>query len=68
MTRGRTSLEQIFETQIQTLALTLRPSTVYNYRTTARHFLAYLRTAFPQLRRPLSTAPRSSCARLVPLA
>ncbi len=52
MTRGRTSLEQIFETQIQTFALTLRPSTVYTYRTTARHFLAYLRTAFPQLRRP----------------
>ena len=51
MTQGRTSWEQIFETQIRTLALTLRPSTVGHYRTTARHFLAYLRAAFPQLRR-----------------
>lgn len=51
MTQGRTSWEQIFETQIRTLALTLRPSTVGHYRTTARNFLAYLRAAFPQLRR-----------------
>ncbi|HVH73090.1 MAG TPA: tyrosine-type recombinase/integrase, partial [Candidatus Dormibacteraeota bacterium] len=43
-------MEQIFETQIRTLALTLRPSTVHNYRYTVRHFLAYLRAAFPQLR------------------
>ena len=51
MTRGQTSLDEIFETQIRTLALTLRPRTVEHYRTTARHFLAYLRAAFPQLRR-----------------
>ena len=50
MTRSRTNLEQIFETQIQTLALTLRPGTVDDYRYTARGFLAYLRAAFPQLR------------------
>lgn len=51
MTQRRTSLEQIFETQIQTLALTLRPKTVDMYRSTARQFLAYLRPAFPKLRR-----------------
>jgi site-specific recombinase XerD len=51
MTRDRNSLEQIFETQIQTLALTLRPGTVCEYRYVARRFLAYLRAAFPQLRR-----------------
>jgi site-specific recombinase XerD len=51
MTRRQTSLEQIFETQIQTLALTLRPGTIVNYRSSVRHFLAYLRAAFPALRR-----------------
>jgi site-specific recombinase XerD len=51
MKPSRTNLEQIFETQIQTLALTLRPKTVEGYRWTARRFLAYLRAAFPQVRR-----------------
>lgn len=51
MTRRRTSLEQIFETQIRTLALALRPVTVGHYRTTTRHFLTYLRATYPQLRR-----------------
>src|SRR5213078_3354354 len=51
MTRDQTTLEQIFEMQIRTLALTLRPSTVDQYRYTARQFLSYLRAAFPQLRR-----------------
>ena len=51
MTQRRTSLEQIFETQIRTLALTLRLSTVDIYRSTVRNFLAYLRAAFPKLRR-----------------
>jgi site-specific recombinase XerD len=49
--RGQTSLEQLFDTQIRTLALTLRPGTVDTYRSTARRFLAYLRAAFPPLRR-----------------
>ena len=49
MSQSRTSLEQIFETRIQTLALTLQPSTVSHYRGTARHFLAYLHAAFPQV-------------------
>ena len=51
MTRHRTSPQQIFERLIQTLALTLRPGTIEQYRATARHFLAYLRAAFPQFRR-----------------
>ena len=51
MKSSRSNLEQIFETQIQTLALTLRPNTVGMYRTVARHFLKYLRATFPQLRR-----------------
>jgi site-specific recombinase XerD len=51
MKSSRTNLEQIFEAQIQTLALTLRPGTVDNYRYTARQFLSYLRAAFPQVRR-----------------
>lgn len=44
------TLEQIFETQIQTLALARQPSTINHYRSTARRFLAYLRAAFPQVR------------------
>ncbi|HVH73195.1 MAG TPA: tyrosine-type recombinase/integrase [Candidatus Dormibacteraeota bacterium] len=51
MTRNQTSLDEIFETQIRTLALTLRPKTVGHYRTTVRQFLAYLHAAFPKLRR-----------------
>ena len=49
MTRGRTSLEQIFEAPIQALAPTLGPSSVDHYRSTARRFLAYLRATFPQV-------------------
>jgi site-specific recombinase XerD len=44
------SLEQILETHIQTLALTLRRDTVNGYRCAARRFLGYLRSAFPQVR------------------
>src|ERR1700751_4049053 len=51
MKSSRSNLEQIFETQIRTLALTLRPATVRHYRPPARCFLAYLHAAFPQLRR-----------------
>jgi site-specific recombinase XerD len=45
------SLEQIFEAHIQTLALTLRPSTINGYRSVKRRFLSYLRDAFPRVRR-----------------
>ena len=43
------SLEQILETHIQTLALTLRPATVSFYRYVAHGFLRYLHAAFPQV-------------------
>jgi site-specific recombinase XerD len=52
MKSSPTPLEQIFEAQIQALTLTLRPSTVVQYQSTVRCFLSYLRTAFPQVRRP----------------
>jgi site-specific recombinase XerD len=48
---SRNSLDQIFEAHIQTLALTLRRDTVTNYRCVASRFLAYLHSAFPQVRR-----------------
>ncbi len=51
MNQRAPSLEEIFATHIQTLATTLRPNTVQHYRCTARHFLTYLQTGFPQLRR-----------------
>ena len=44
-------LEQILETAIQTLSLTLRPGTVEGYRGSVRRFLSYLRPAFPQMLR-----------------
>ena len=49
MNPSRPSLQQIFASHIQTLALTLWPATVQGYRSTAHRFLLYLRTAFPQL-------------------
>ena len=52
MSQSPSRLEQILETHIQTLTLTLRPSTVSTYRSVARGFLGYLQVAFPQLRRP----------------
>jgi site-specific recombinase XerD len=51
MTKPRQSLEQIFETQVQTLSLTLQLSTVRNYRSVAHRFLGYLRDAFPRVHR-----------------
>jgi site-specific recombinase XerD len=50
MNPPRPSLEQILETHTQTLALTLRPNTVAEYRYIGRRFFAYLRMAFPQVR------------------
>jgi len=52
MSQSPSLLEQILETHIQTLALTLRPSTVSYYRYLAHDFLRYLHADFPQLRRP----------------
>jgi integrase len=49
--KSRPSLERIFQERIQTLALSLRRSTVAGYRGAARHFLACLHAAFPRVRR-----------------
>lgn len=43
------SIEEIFQAEIQTLALTLRPWSVDHYRVAARRFLRYLREAFPEV-------------------
>ena len=51
MSQSHSTLEQIFEAHLQTLALTLRPATMSEYRHVARNFLGYLRATFPQLRR-----------------
>ena len=51
MKSSPTPLEQIFEAQIQTMALTLRPNTVRVYRSAVHRFLGYLCKAFPQVRR-----------------
>ena len=45
------TLEQIFQAQVQTLALTLQPFTVVKYDYVARHFVSYLRSTFPEVRR-----------------
>ena len=50
MSQRQPSLEEIFESDIQTLALTSRPGTVDQYQSTARRFLGYLRAAFPEVR------------------
>lgn len=47
---NHTSLDQIFQAHIDTLALTLRQDTVTNYRCVARQFLHYLHATFPQVR------------------
>jgi site-specific recombinase XerD len=51
MSHSRQSLQDIFESHIQSLALSLRPDTVSQYRTVSRCFLSYLHGAFPQVRR-----------------
>ena len=51
MSQPKQSLEQIFETQVQTLALTLQPFTVVKYQYVAHYFVAYLRANFPKVRR-----------------
>ncbi len=50
------TLEQIFDAHLRVLATTLRPNTVALYRQPARHFLSYLHTLFPQVRK-LSQLP-----------
>ena len=49
MSPAQLTLEAIFEQQIQTLALRLRPGTLKGYRGAVRRFLSYLRAAFPEV-------------------
>jgi hypothetical protein len=51
MSQPRQSLEQIFETHVQTLLLTLQPFTVVKYQYVARRFVGYLRATLPEVRR-----------------
>ena len=51
MSQPRRTLEQIFQAHVQTLALTLQPFTVVKYDYVARHFVSYLRSTFPDVRR-----------------
>ena len=51
MSQSRRTLEQIFQAQVQNLALTLQPFTVVKYDYVARHFVSYLRATFPEVRR-----------------
>lgn len=43
------SLQQIFQTQIDYLAITLRPKTVENYRASIRNLLRYLAMYYPSI-------------------
>jgi site-specific recombinase XerD len=49
MKRSTANLDQIFETHIRTLALTLRPNSVTDYRCVAARFLSWLHAAFPRV-------------------
>jgi site-specific recombinase XerD len=51
MNPPKKSLEQIFETHVQTLSLTLQFCTVRNYRSVFHRFLDYLGDAFPRVHR-----------------
>lgn len=49
MRRSQRSLGELFEAQIQVLAITLRPRSVVQYRCCTRGFLGYLHANFPHL-------------------
>jgi len=68
MSHSRQTLEQIFETQVQNLSLTLQPFTVVKYQYAARRFVGYLRATFPEVRRLSQLRRDSPYAGLVPLA
>jgi integrase len=51
MSQPRPTLEHIFQAQVQNLALTLQPFTIVKYDYVARHFVGYLRSTFPEVRR-----------------
>ena len=52
MKRAPHPLEEALQARVRLLATTLRPSTVRQYAQTVRLFMAYLRAAFPEVRRP----------------
>ena len=52
MKRSAHPLEAALRTRVRLLATTLRPATVTHYSLTIRLFTAYLREAFPDVRRP----------------
>jgi site-specific recombinase XerD len=52
MKRSQVTLDELLEIQLQILATTLRPRTVWQYRSIARSFLAYLHASFPHLHKP----------------
>lgn len=49
MKQSRRSLEQIFQTQIANLSLTLQPFTMVKYEYVARYFVSYLRSDYPEI-------------------
>jgi len=51
MKQSRHTLEQMFQTQVDNLSLTLQPFTIVKYQYVARYFVAYLRADFPEIRR-----------------
>src|SRR5262245_26793117 len=51
MNRGRQNLQQLFDSHIHNLTLTLRPNSVLSYRTAASCFLNYLASSYPQISR-----------------
>ncbi len=49
MKQSRQSLQQVFQTQVEILSLTLQPFTVVKYQYVARYFVGYLRAEFPEV-------------------
>lgn len=48
----RQTLDQIFRSQLENLAITLRPKTMEQYHWVAKRFLGYLRTCYPEVHKP----------------
>jgi len=48
----RQTLDQIFQSQLENLAITLRPKTMEQYHWMAKRFLGYLRTCYPEVHKP----------------
>jgi len=51
MSLPKFNIDQIINAHIETLAITLQPNSVARYRSTAKLFVYYLRSDFPQVRR-----------------